>query len=116
MPGTVNFVAAGQIQLPIPANSVGDAQVATPPAAGQGVAANKVIHQHEITYAQESATNAASEKKTIHVCRNAGTLLDFRAGAVVLLTGADTCTVDLLKNGVSVLTAVISLAAGDTIR
>jgi hypothetical protein len=34
----------------------------------------------------------------------------------VLLTGNDTCTVDLLKNGTTILSSTIGLASSDTAR
>lgn len=79
--------------------------------------ATKLDHQHQKGYAQESATNAASETRLLHVVRGAtATVVDFGAGAVVPLTGDDTCTVNLKKNGSSILSAAISLASSDVAR
>ncbi len=94
-----------------PAASIGDAAIA----GSAGIQASKLQHQHEPTYSQEAATNAASGTYAVHVVYGAtGTVLDFKAGAAVVLTGNDTCTVDLLKNGASILTSPISLASTDT--
>lgn len=97
--------------MTLPAGTVDDNAVE----GAAGIQASKLQHQYEPVYQQESATSAVSEQRVVHVVKGAtATLLSFDAGAVVLLTGADTCTVDLLKNGVSILTAAISLSSGDT--
>jgi len=99
------------------AGAVADASVAAYAGTGTGISASKLQQRFDSHYAQESATNAASEARVAHVVRGAnGTIQDFYAGAVVLLTGADTCTVDLKKNGSSILTAAISLLSSDTVR
>jgi len=82
--------------------------------AGAGIEASKLEHQHRAVYAQESATSAADEARTVHVVHGtAGTLLAFKAGSVVANIGDSEIAVDLLVNGVSVLTAVITLDSGD---
>jgi len=76
-----------------------------------GVEATKLEHQHRCIYAQESATTAAAAlDEVIHVVKGAnGTLKTFAAGNVVANIGAATITVDLHKNGVSILDAAIVL-------
>jgi hypothetical protein len=82
-----------------------------------GVQASKLQHQYEKTYQQESATNAVTESRVVHVVQGAtATLLAFEAGAIVPETGNDTCTIDCLKNGTSILSAAISLTNTDTAR
>ena len=95
----------------LPAASVADANVA----ADAAVAATKLQHQHRAAYAQESATGAASESRTIHVVVGAtGTLQKFSAGCVVANIGDDTVTVDLHINGVTALSAVITLSSSES--
>ncbi len=95
----------------LPAGCVGNAAIA----AGAGIDASKQEHQHEKTYAQASGSVSATERKVIHVVYGAtATILAFRAGSKTACAGAATITVDLLKNGVSILTAVITLDNANT--
>lgn len=74
----------------------------------------KLEHQHRPVYAQESATTAVDAIQTVHVVvGQTGTLLGIKAGSVVANIGDSTVTIDLLKNGVSVLTATFDLDSGD---
>ncbi len=96
------------------AGSVADAQVAAFAGTTTGIQADKLQHRAQKEYADESATLATSQARVIHVVRGiAGTVKDFYAGAVVPLVAPATTTVDLLKNGTTMLTAPISLAAAD---
>lgn len=97
----------------IPANTVDNTDVQT----NAGIAATKLQQQRTKTYAQESATTSVSESRVIHTIYGANaTMVSFRAGSVVANIGAATITVDLKKNGVSVLSAPISLNSGHTAR
>jgi hypothetical protein len=96
----------------IPSAAVTDAQIAS----GSNVDAYKLRHLHRKVHCQPSGTAAISESRVIHEALNTGILTDFRAGAVTVPIGADTVTVDLKKNGVSVLTAVITVTSGFTTR
>lgn len=92
--------------LYLPASSVTNASVL----AGAGIDASKLQHQHTRTMSQVLGVDATTEARVIHVVYGAtGTLLDFRAGAVVVAGAATTVTVDLKKNGTTVLSAVITL-------
>ncbi len=80
------------------------------------IAASKLEHQHRILYAQESATDASDEARVLHaVYGTTGTVLEFECGVVVAAAGAATVDVDLLKNGVSILTAAIEINAATVI-
>ena len=81
--------------------------------AGAGIEASKLDHQHRANYSQESATVAASGAWVRHTAKGAGTLQEFKCGVVVACIGDSTITVDLLKNGVSILTAAVVLDNGD---
>lgn len=77
---------------------------------GAGIEATKLEHQHRAVWAKESDTTAVAEDHVIHVVKGtAGTLKTFKAGCIVASTDADTITVDLHKNGVTVLDAAIVL-------
>ncbi len=83
--------------------------------AAAGIKASKLEHQHRVGYAQESATLAADESRVLHVVfGNTGSIQHFEAGSVVACTGTDKVEIDLLKDGVSVLTAKITLDSTST--
>lgn len=101
-PGGVSF----------PNASIFDAQIA----AFAAIAASKLMHLVNQVVAQGSTTTAASETRVIFVAKAPGTLQSFVAGAVVVALTTDTCTVDLKKNGSSVLSAPISLTSSQAAR
>jgi len=93
--------------LSIPALTVNNAAVA----AAAAIAYTKVVHKHNKTYAQ--AGSSADETKVIHVVHGATcTLLNFEVGVVTAFVG-DSCTIDLKKNGTTVLSAAVTLDEGD---
>lgn len=82
--------------------------------AGAGIEASKLQHEHRCGYAQESATAAAAGDYVMHVVRGlTGTIQSFVAGCVVANVGVAVVTVDLHKNGASILTAAITIDSGD---
>jgi hypothetical protein len=96
-----------------PAGSVDNAAVKTL----AGIDATKLVHIHRAVYAQPSGSVSAAEAKVVHVVHGAtATLVGFKAGSVTACVGAATITVDLKKNGVSVLTATIVLDNANTAR
>lgn len=99
--------------LTIPNVTVTDAMVA----AAADIAATKLEHQYEKEYAQESATAAADESRVIHVVHGTtATLISFKVGSVAVAVGNSTVTVDLKKNGTTMLTGVITLDTANTVR
>jgi hypothetical protein len=100
----------------LPAGSVGDSQanIASP------IQATKLQHQYEKTFAQyaglpASTQTAASDQWVAHIVRGlTATPIDFKAGCVTVCVGAATITVDLLRNGTTVLTAPITLNNSQT--
>jgi hypothetical protein len=97
--------------LTIPDGSVDDAAVA----AGADISADKLCHEHRAVW-QQPNTTATAETRVIHVCRAAGTIEAFVAGSIAACTGNATITVDLRKNGSTVLSAVITLDNANTAR
>lgn len=88
--------------------SITDAMIA----ALAGLQASKLQHQYEPEYAQTFASNATVERKVVHVVRGASaTLVEFQVGASTAAIGAATATIDLLKNGSTMLTAAVSLTS-----
>ncbi len=94
-----------------PAGSISNAAIA----AAAAIAATKQIQQHVKHVSQESGTATPDEEFCIHVVYGAtGTAVAFEAGAVVANVGASVVTVDLHKNGTTVLSSVITLNSNHT--
>lgn len=98
--------------LSVPALAVGNSAIA----AAAGIEASKLQHQHQPVFAQPNTT-ATSETRALHVCYGAtGTVIAFRAGSIAINAGAATVTVDIKKNGTSILSAPITLNSSNTNR
>jgi len=81
-------------------------------AGSAAIAASKQEHQHQHSYAQPGASNAAVERKVIHVVRGAtARVQEFKVGATTAATSDATATIDLKKNNTSLLTGTISLTS-----
>jgi hypothetical protein len=65
---------------------------------------------------QQPNTAATAETRTIFVARRAGTLNEVAVGSIVAATGNSTCTVDVRKNGTTVLASTIVLNNSRTAR
>lgn len=90
--------------MDIPAGTVVDADVASTAA----IAASKLQSYPAKTYGQSGTAVAATA--IVHVVRGAtGTIKEFAVSNVTANAGASTVTVDLKKNGVSVLNSVVTL-------
>jgi hypothetical protein len=94
--------AAGGVNLG--AGVVADANVV----AGADIDAAKLNHLHTERYAQPNTT-ATTETRVLHVAKGAGTVVAFSAGSIVANLTTATVTVDLKKNGTTVLSGVITL-------
>ena len=81
---------------------------------GAGIDTTKLDHRHRKTYAISGT--AASVTYPIHIAKAAGTVLSIEAASIAIAVGSATVTVDLKKNGSSILTAVITLDSGNTAR
>ena len=102
--GSVTF--AGAMNLPV--DSVGDVDVQ----AAANISASKLEHQYEPVYRQVSTASAAVDRQVLHIVKGAtGSIFDFRVGAVTAAIGDATATIDLKKNGTTILTATISLGS-----
>jgi hypothetical protein len=92
-----------------PTGSITDAMIQ----GNAGIDATKLDHQHQPVYAQPHGTAAITERQVIHVAKSAGEVVQIQAGVVVACVGAATITVDLRKNGTTVLTGAITIDNGD---
>lgn len=93
----------------LPASSVTNTSVT----AAAGIDASKLEHRHRETYSQPNTT-ATSVTQVIYTAAAAGTVNSFKAGSIVACIGAATVTVDLKKNGSTILSAVITLDSSNT--
>lgn len=91
----------------VPDGSFGDSQIGST----NPIDATKLKHQHVKVHAQPYGTAAASERKVVHVARSAGSVAAIEVGVVVAAVGAATVTLDVRKNGTSVLTSPVSLTS-----
>lgn len=80
-----------------------------------GIKTTKMQHRFQANYSQPN-TAATSETRTVFVARSSGTILELAAGSISVATGNATVTIDLLKNGVSVLTSVLTLDSSNISR
>lgn len=77
-----------------------------------GISASKLEHQYRHVYRQDvGAINADKTTFAFEVYGTTGTILGIRAGNLVAATSSDTTTVDVKKDGTTVLSGVITLNA-----
>ena len=113
MPTTIDgqtyFTGAVQFgsTVTLPSGAIGNSQIASSAA----IDATKLQHQHARGLAQAHGTAAAAERRAIHRAKGAGTLTEFKAGPTVAAVGDSTVTVDLRKNGTTVLSGTISITS-----
>lgn len=103
----INFT--GQIAFErapvVPTSSFGDREIdVTDP-----ILATKLKHQYAPTLAQVHGSAAVTERKVVHVAKSAGNVTGIEAGIVVAAVGAATVTIDLRKNGTTILSGVITI-------
>lgn len=89
----------------IPSSSVGDSQMD----ASRPIDVDKQIHQYSKQFAQAHGTGSVDYRGSIHTALGAGEILFFRAKVSVIPVGGATVTVDLKKNGTTVLSGVITI-------
>ncbi len=96
-------------EVTLPASCVGDTEFdATDP-----LTATQQEHRHTGRLSQVHGSAATAERRVVHVARGDGTVEAVRAGVVVACVGDSTITVDVKKNGTSILSATIGLDSGD---
>ena len=92
--------------ISLPDNSVYDRHIL----AGANIAATKLQQSPRVTYSQDLGQTAQAAEEVLHfVYGSVGTLVRFCAGMVTPCSGDATVTVDLRKNGTSVLQSPITL-------
>ncbi len=84
--------------------------------AGSAIDPDKLRHRNRVIYSQGVGVDVVSDAKIVYVCNASGGALLKRlaAGAVTPAGATTTVDVDLKKNGVSMLTSVITLDNGQS--
>lgn len=80
---------------------------------------DKYLREFKLEQAQDYATTVASKRTVVHGAKGLGVILLVRATlAALACSGAATITVDLLKNGSSILSSVLTFnsTTGTTLR
>lgn len=100
-----SLIVSGGFNLPD--NNVTDNKVAV----GANIAALKLEHQYEPTIKlSDHATSVAAQRVPAHKVKGAvANIVEFKVDCSVPPTAGSSCTVDLLKNGATVLSAPITL-------
>lgn len=110
MPSIIDddLIVRGRIQaddMTVPFNAVGDAEFN----GDSPLTVDKQEHRVYRTFGQSHGTAAVAQRQVIHVANATGTLEFFRVGLTVACIGDSTITINLLKNGVSVLSSTLVL-------
>ncbi len=95
-----------------PTSSIGDDAIQS----AAGITYDKLEHKFIVTqWLCDHATDFAATRRVLHVAEGAtGEILSFSAGCTVLAGATTTVTLDLLKNGTTVLTTTITLDSTNT--
>jgi hypothetical protein len=72
---------------------------------------DKLYHRFRRAWGQPHGTAATAERRALYVAGADGTLTDFRVGVVAAAVGDSTVTLDLRKNGTSVLSSAVTLTS-----
>lgn len=81
------------------------------------IAASKLEHRHVLKYSQEEDTTIASEKHGLFICRGAtGENVELEACITgTACIGAATVSIEVKKNGTTILSAPLVINAGDAV-
>lgn len=98
-------------EITLPDNCVDDDAIA----AGSNVSADKVQARVYSRWSQPNSA-ATAETRTLFVAERAGTVTAFIAGSIAAAIGDSTVTLDLKKNGTSILSSTVVLNNSNTAR
>ena len=96
----------------LPANVI---TTSTQVQAGANLSADKTEQRVYPSWTQPN-TASTTETRTLFVARRAGTVNEVIAGSIVAAIGDSTVTLDVKKNGTTILSAVITLDNANTAR
>lgn len=77
------------------------------------LAVAKQVHQYNRSFAQNHGTAAAAQRQVIHVAQGAGTLVSFGGGITVACVGDSTITINLYKNGSTILSSTVTITSSN---
>lgn len=97
--------------LTIPFGSVSNASIAS----GSNVDTDKLESRVYSSWSQPNSASTA-ETRTLFVAKRAGTITSFLAGSIAAAIGDSTVTIDLKKNGTTILSSTIVLDSSNTAR
>lgn len=95
--------------LSLPATCVVDANVS----GSSPLTAGKTRHRHAVTEAQAHGTASVARRSAVRVAHAAGEVVAVRAGVSVACVGDSTISVDVTKNGTTILSAPVGIDSGD---
>jgi len=94
------------LAITLPASCVYDTHIV----AGAAIQYTKVGQKYQPRYAQSGSSAVVADRAVIHVCRgSSGSVVSARVGVTTAATGAATTTVDVQKNGTTILSATVSV-------
>lgn len=96
--------------MTVPSDTITDSNVQS----GANFAHAKLQHRHLLKLHQSG--NATAETKPLYIADVAGSVVSVKAASIVAATGDSTCTIDVRKNGTTVLTGTIVLDNANTAR
>lgn len=97
--------------MTLPTGTVIDASIP----AGANVSSDKLQHRHRCVFNQVHGSVAVTERRPVFWALSVGTIRRIKVGSVVVNVGAATITVDIRKNGTTILTAIVTLDSGNTV-
>lgn len=97
-------------EVALPDDTIDDDMVSS----SDPLAANKTHNSHRAVAGQSGS--AVDETKYAFIARGAGTFLKFRAIQKTACAGSSTVTLDVKKNGTSILSAVITLNSASAVN
>src|SRR5947209_17341515 len=104
--GTVQVESLVPISITLPSGSVTDSNIV----AGAKVAYTKCGQKFQPCYRSSGSSSVANDRQVIHVVRGAtGSVVSARVGVTTAATGNAATTVDVQKNGTTILSATVSV-------
>lgn len=95
-----------------PSGCITPSNIATPAAGGNGIDISKLNHRNKAPYSQPEGTAVVTETRIIAITHGTvGVIVALNAALKVACVGAATITIDLKKNGTSVLSSVLTFTS-----
>lgn len=82
-------------------------------ASGANIAASKLVNRIHAVLAQDNGSAVVAQTRAVYQAKNAGTLVNVYATVMTAAVGDSTITIDVKKNGTTVLTGTFNIDSGD---